>query len=319
MSKLLCIGHITLDTFLFVEDVEIHCDLDDKECVVSFPYGAKIPVSHVHYGIGGGAANVVIGTKLLGIDSGIFAVIGDDRQGKEITELFESHGVSNDLIKKDRNLTDQSSILSYGNERTIFSYNADRDFNLSEVDLDKYDHLFVSSIGKNVDLVYDQLVEIKRRRPEILLYYNPGSKELKLAHHSIQKLLPVVDYLIANVEEGCTLLNPGLKREAIEMEDLVSMLQQKGIKNVVLTDAERGVYFNDGYSVEHSEARLVKPVEKTGAGDAFASGFISATIYGKSMKDAVLWGILNSSSVVLKPGAQNGLMNLAEIQVAAKS
>ena len=313
MPKLLCIGHITLDTILFVENVDIHCDRNDRECTVSFAYGAKIPVSNVHDGVGGGASNVVIGTKLLGIDSSIFSVIGSDRQGLEIFEQFNKFKIPLDKIEKDNDPTDQSSILSYGTERTIFTYNADRAFSIKSKLGQDISNIYVSSVGKNVDSLYDELIEIKHKHPKTVIFYNPGSKEIKFAHHAIQKLLPFVDYLLVNVEEGCTILNPGLHRDDIEMEDLISMLNQKGIKNIVLTDGVNGVNYSKGFAVEFKPAHVVPTVEKTGAGDAFASGFISAILHEKPIDVAVDWGIINSASAVQKPGAQNGLLNLAEM------
>jgi ribokinase len=51
------------------------------------------------------------------------------------------------------------------------------------------------------------------------------------------------------------------------------------------------------------------PYERTGAGDAFASTFISALALGKTPREALLWAPINSMSVVQKIGAQEGLLS----------
>ena len=56
------------------------------------------------------------------------------------------------------------------------------------------------------------------------------------------------------------------------------------------------------------------PVERTGAGDAFASTFTAAIMRGKSVKEALAWGPINSMNVVQHPGAQEGLLTEEKIQ-----
>lgn len=312
MPNLLCLGHITLDTFLLIDTADIHCDVNTKQCTVSFDYGAKIPVHEVHYGIGGGAANVVVGTKLLGINSYLYSEIGDDRNGSEIISTLNKYGVEEKYIKRDMYSSDLASIISYGTDRTIFTYNKDREFAPNFIDLESFDNIFLSSVGKNVAKLYEKITEYKKAK-KFKLFFNPGSKEIKYSMPAIQDLLPYVDYLIANVDEGCRILNTGLTRSHINIEDLIHLLVEKGIKTVVLTDAENGVYFNDGLKIIHQPSKEIKVVEKTGAGDAFASGFISSVLYENDVRKSAQWGILNSINVMQKPGAQSGLMTFEQI------
>jgi len=57
----------------------------------------------------------------------------------------------------------------------------------------------------------------------------------------------------------------------------------------------------------------VDAYERTGAGDAFGSGFLSALIHGKGMDEALLWGTCNSASVIGYTGSQKGLLKLEEM------
>jgi ribokinase len=51
------------------------------------------------------------------------------------------------------------------------------------------------------------------------------------------------------------------------------------------------------------------PVDRTGAGDSFASTFVAAIIKGQSIDEALRWAPINSMNVVQKVGAQAGLLS----------
>ena len=56
------------------------------------------------------------------------------------------------------------------------------------------------------------------------------------------------------------------------------------------------------------------PVDRTGAGDAFASTFTAAIALGKTPDEALAWGPINSMSVVQYVGAQKGLLSREQLE-----
>jgi len=56
------------------------------------------------------------------------------------------------------------------------------------------------------------------------------------------------------------------------------------------------------------------PINRTGAGDAFASTFTAMRALGKTVPEALTYAPVNSMSVVQKVGAQAGLLSLPEIE-----
>lgn len=313
MPKIISIGHTTLDTFYKIENPDLVCDIFDEHCKICFRFGDKIPVEDVRYSIGGGAANVAVGLKYLNVDVNLFTAVGNDVKGKDVLDHLNSHNIDTKYVNIDDKPTDQAFILSYTDERTIFTHNSNRKYDLSSVNFDEFDNIFLSSVGNKVGHLYDQIIQLKKDKVGLRLFYNPGSRELLNAYEEIQRLIPYVDFLIANVEEGCTVLNQGLKRSEIELDDLMNLLVGKGIKTVVLTDAVNGVYIGDNSGVKHIDSVKTNVVEMTGAGDAFASGFIAAILHEKDVNTAAKWGVHNSSSVISKVGAQNGLLTFDEI------
>ena len=52
----------------------------------------------------------------------------------------------------------------------------------------------------------------------------------------------------------------------------------------------------------------MKVVERTGAGDAFASGFVAGQMFGKSIMESLKLGLEESESVIKHKGAKIGLI-----------
>ena len=111
--------------------------------------------------------------------------------------------------------------------------------------------------------------------------------------------------LILNREEAVTV--GGGNHE--DVHDLINKLHELGPKIVVVTDGPGGAYASDGqnYFKMPLYPDPAPPVDRTGAGDAFASTFVAALAKGLSLEDALRWGPINSMSVVQKVGAQAGL------------
>ena len=91
-----------------------------------------------------------------------------------------------------------------------------------------------------------------------------------------------------------------------------------GPKIVVVTDGPKGAYAYD--SKDGSVWRVPMypdpkpPLERTGAGDAFASTVVAALALGEPLEKALAWGPINSMSVVQYVGAQRGLLSREQIE-----
>ena len=74
--ELLSIGDASLDAFLFPTESEALCQMNDKESLICFSYGDKIPVRELEFSIGGNAANNSVGTRRLGVKSAAVLTLG---------------------------------------------------------------------------------------------------------------------------------------------------------------------------------------------------------------------------------------------------
>jgi len=93
-------------------------------------------------------------------------------------------------------------------------------------------------------------------------------------------------------------------------------LQKLGPKLTVITDGKNGASGFDGENLvkvsAYTDGREVK--DKTGAGDAFSSGFISAIFHKKPLKEALGWGSINSFGEITKESAGTGIFNKKEME-----
>ena len=99
------------------------------------------------------------------------------------------------------------------------------------------------------------------------------------------------------------------------LHELAAGLHELGPQIVVITDGPNGSYASyDGKLVTiPNYPDPAAPVDRTGAGDAFASTIVAALALGKPMDEALTWAPINSMSVVLKLGAQAGLLHQSEV------
>ena len=82
---------------------------------------------------------------------------------------------------------------------------------------------------------------------------------------------------------------------------------------IIVTDGPHGGQIRpEGQDWQNFSITPAQAVDETGAGDAFAVGYISAKLYGHSPERAIQWAIHNSGSVVTHFGAKPGLLKKAQ-------
>lgn len=92
-------------------------------------------------------------------------------------------------------------------------------------------------------------------------------------------------------------------------------LRKLGPKIVVITDGQNGSFaINDRSELFSQPIIPTTIVEKTGAGDAYASGFLAAIIHNLPISIAMKWGTLNACGTMTAIGAQNGLLSKEEME-----
>jgi len=303
-SELLSIGDASLDVFVLPTESETHCSINTKECELCFSYGDKIPVKSLEFSIGGNAANNAVGTRRLGVRSAAVLSLGDDDIGHQIKSKLEAEQVLTDYVTiQPGTRSNYSTIINFGGERTILSYKAPRDYYFPTLPVTPW--VYLTSLGDSFRPFYQKVVEHVTTHPDIKLAFNPGSRQLR-ALDALDIVLSVshIVYINRKEAEQITEFGPSHSRE----KELLQAVAAKGPKIPIITDGGSGSFAYDGQRFLRAGVLPIDAYERTGAGDSFGAGCIAALIKGKTLEEALLWGTINSSSVIGYVGSQKGLL-----------
>lgn len=310
---LIAVGDSTIDTFIKIHDASVECDINHQACRICVKYGEKIPVDSIAYGVAGNAANVVVGCSMLGLKTAIYTHAGYDWQGQMIIKNFSEKGVSEDFVVIEKGQSSNLSVvLTFQGERTIFVYHQPWHYKLPKLPVCKW--LYFTSVSQSFtdsNLVDEVCRFIDQTRTK--LAFGPGTYQLKADIKKYPKLLERCELMIVNLEEAKDIL--GIEKvQRANIRDILSKMLLLGPKIIVVTEGKEGSYASDGKKYLRIGIFPTKLVEKTGAGDAYASGFISALAYSQSLEEAMVWGSISASHVIQEVGAQKGLLTKQDLE-----
>ena len=285
-----------------VIDVFVETDVAERKGFMEYPVGEKILIKNLKFDWGGGGTNTAVAFSRLGFKTGCITNLGNDENGHKILSLLKGERV--DFLGKveKNNLSGYSVILdSGGGERTILTYKgATSDIGMSEIK--KFDTrwlYFSALLGKSFETQKKLAQILKKRGTKIA--FNPSMYLIK--KEKLGDLLKITDVLVLNKEEAQELTG--------KKENLIKNLWNLTRGIVVITDKDDKISCYDGrkeYSlIPHKN---IKVVERTGAGDAFASGFVAGQIAGWGIERSLKLGLMESESVIRYFGAKNKLLRI---------
>lgn len=304
---ILSLGPARMDVFVSLPDGQVDevCSIDRKRCMIKLGFGEKIPVQSLDFAVGGNTGNNAVGLSRLGLKVAMVGALGSGFSDKMVLENLQKEKVDTRFVKQLPVESGFGVVINYQEERTILSYYPSMD-NGFEVDSDvTSDWIYLTTAGKNYLEFYDQAISWAKQH-NTKIAFNPGSRQIK--ENKINEVLSHTNLLFINTEEA----NELLKKDLLPKE-LTRELARLGPKVVIVTDGPAGAYCFDGQKDYFAPIIDSPVVERTGAGDAFGSGFMAAIIYGKSIEEAMLWGSKNSASVLGFVGPQKGLLTKDKI------
>lgn len=308
MFKIIAIGDVILDTHVKIDDASVECDLDGHKCKLCLDFAAKIPVTDSFQTVGGNPANLAFSTTKFGLNTAILSTVGADSNGEIIIEALNKSHVDTKYIFLDKKAkTRYSIILNFKGERTILSYHQKRNYIWPKV-FPTTDWIYFTSLSEGFEILQEKLFKFLTKHPSVRLAFNPGSFQLKNNLEITKAAMSKSDLLIVNLEEAERLVGGDFKKLK-SVESLIHKLLGLGAREVVITDAARGAWTGNSEGIWHLNAFPVPIVSKTGAGDAFSAGYLSAKIYKHDLPTCLTWGIANSCSVLGHFGVQNGLLD----------
>jgi len=309
MSKsfdVISFGSAIVDIFLKSADFKLVEGVNGGIAICEL-YGAKIEIEERVVCSGGGGTNTAVSFSRLGLKSAVVARLGQDPFGQLVVNELEREGVATSLLVRREEETDISVVLiGPDGGRTILVYRGPTRLEAEDVDWSRLSGrwFYLASLEGNLDLV-GKLIDFAQQK-KIQVAWNPGEKELKQKEKVIQ-LANRVDLFNLNREEM-----EELTGESLKAKDFWPKVEALGSRLIIVTDGRRGAYLWSQNGLMFRPAPTSVPVDETGAGDAFGSGFVAGLIKGMSLEDAFELAMRNGASVVQKIGAKAGLLKTTD-------
>ncbi|OYX38287.1 hypothetical protein B7Z00_02280 [Candidatus Saccharibacteria bacterium 32-50-10] len=302
--KILSIGKATQDVFL--RSAKSFTQLEHKGVKYEqLPVGQKLELDEVVFSTGGNVTNAAVTFARQGLHSVYMWALGTDVASEVILQSLDREGIdTSPVVQHDGYRASYSVILMLeGGERTILNYHGTEiPADTTELNLDLIkdaDWLYLSSLG-NMELLERIITEAGKHEVKVML--NPATVELKQTD-KLKALLSDVEVLTVNKEEA----------QLIVEGETIDELARHALHYcpvVIVSDGPNGAVATDGETLVTAGMYEDVPVtDRTGGGDAFGSGFLSAWAQGKTLKDSVIFASANSTSVVTKIGAKEGILH----------
>ncbi|SUU43439.1 aminoimidazole riboside kinase [Actinobacillus ureae] len=288
-----------------------------------------IPDGENHYlkCAGGAPANVAVGVSRLGVEAGFIGRVGLDPLGKFMQQTLNAEKVSTEHMILDLKQRTSTVIvgLDDGERSFTFMVNPSADQFLEVSDLptfQKGDFLHCCSIALINDPSRSTTIEAIRRVKEAggFFSFDPNLRESLWA--SLDEMKQVVNSVVAMAdvlkfsEEELTLLtNTTTLEQATQV-----ITAQYPEKLIIITLGKDGAIYHLNGNSQVVAGKALKPVDTTGAGDAFVSGLLAGLSQVADWKDeSVLVDVIRKANAsgalaTTAKGAMSALPNKAELE-----
>ena len=278
MKKILGMGNALVDIMIRLEEEEIlgRLELPKGSMQLVDEIRSKTVLSSFEehpksFSAGGSAANTIHGLAMLGVPTGYIGVIGEDEIGGSFVRNMIDAGVEPFMIHSSRATGHAIALVTPDSERTFATFlgaaielTADH---IGSFDFSKYDHLHLEGyLVQNHDLVKTAVQKAKENGMTVsldLASYNVVEANLDFLKEIIKKY---VDIVFANEEEAMAFTG---KEPAKAAEEIGKMA-----KIAVVKTGSKGSLIRSGNEFVEIGIIPVTPVDTTGAGDLYASGFL---------------------------------------------
>lgn len=305
MKKILVIGSLNLDMVINVEHTP--------------SVGETLLSDGIDMVPGGKGANQACAVGRLGGNVNMLGVVGNDMYADIQMKSLKGAGVdTSSIIKRPGTTTglavvavnrdgDNSIIVVSGANATLLPKDIDDNYLLiKECDV------LILQLEIPIETVCHAAKIARRLGKTVILDPAPVPKCFP------EELYQYADIIKPNETELSMLT--GIDNVEEHIEGAINILHEKGVKNVVVTLGDKGVYLStEKDQFCKIEAIKVKAIDTTAAGDAFTAALAFSLIQGSQMEEAVTFANFVSSIVVTRKGAQSSIPSFEEVEKMYRS
>ncbi len=317
MYDVITVGSSTVDVFAKTKFSELIKIMDGRKerDLLAYPTGSKILVERLEFTTGGGATNTAVCLSRLGHKVGCISKMGYGSNSEKVKNHLKRDNVDTSLLVCDKNgRTGYSIVLdSIEHDRTILVFKgSNNDLKFSELKLGKLKTkwFYFSTMMEESFKTLEKLA-IFAEKKGIKIAFNASSYLAEKGINYSKEILKRTSIFVLNKEEAA------LMTKKNKIEEMLKVLG-KLVKIVVITDGKKETNAYDGKYIYSTKPHNIKVVETTGAGDAFASSFLSGMIKKNDIEFALKLASINAESVIQHHGAKNKLLTYKEALKAMK-
>jgi len=254
--------------------------------------GDKIPTSgetilgdSYNIGPGGKGCNQAIAISRLGGKVNFISKLGDDEYGKlAINKLQKDNIDTSNIIISKNHRTGVAGIhvdKNTGKNAITVVRGAPSSMTIDEINIDiiKQSKIFLTQLEVPLDVTLYCLKTAKKNGLINILNPAPACK-------LNNQFFELIDYFTPNETEAEFYSGVKINNED-DAKKSAKKLIKLGIKNVIITLGEKGLFYSNGKKEIYIKASKVKAIDTTGAGDAFNGGFSVALLEGKEINECL--------------------------------
>jgi ribokinase len=275
--------------------------------------GETILGDSYNIGPGGKGCNQAIAISRLGGKVSFISKLGKDNYGDLALKTLKENNINVSTIIQSADLqTGVAGIMlekKTGKNAINVITGAPSTLNISEI------NKYINTIKKSK--IFLTQLEIPK---EVILHCLKIAKENNVitilnpapASDISKEFFSNIDYFTPNETEAEFYTGIKITNEKEAKEASIKLLNL-GLNKVVITLGEKGLFYSDGNEDIYLKATSVKPIDTTGAGDAFNGGLAYALSKNKSIKDALNLANQVAGLSTLKLGAGNAMPKFKDL------
>lgn len=278
----------------------------------------SFPLQQISMTIGGDAINEATIISRLGHKTGLMSMVGKDAVGNFIIEHCEKNGIdySGICVKEGIDTSINVGLVTADGERTFVTNRNGSlwKMTIDDVDMSRFSEarlLSLASIFNNPLLDCRALVQIfqEAKKQGMIICADMIKARLGETLEDIREALGYVDYFFPNYDEACMMTGE------TELEKVADVFISCGIQHVVIKTGKDGccIKSQDGTFLKIPAMKGITAIDTIGAGDNFASGFISAVLEGKSLYECAEFANVTASISVQSIGATTGVQDRSQV------
>jgi len=302
MYDIITLGSANIDIFVKTK-INPEIRKHENHTDIAYHLGEKILIEDLEITTGGGGTNTAVAFSRLGLKTAFIGALGEDAHGKHILSELEKEKV--DFLGKTKpGNTGLSVILPSARERTILAYKGINNYlKIKDIKLTKIKTkwLYVSSMLGQSQHTAEKIIHLANKRG-IKIALNFSLYLAKQGTGNLSHILSVADLIIMNKEEARALTKKN------NITDIFKEIYDYTNAIVVITSSSGDIFASDSLKIYVKKIHPINPIDKTGAGDAFASGFIYGLMKKQDVDYALNCGHKEALSILQHIGAKNNLL-----------